>query len=136
MLPRRQLVHLEEKCLDGDAHLGLADALDPFVNSLISPSTRLVGAAVCFPGRTVGLAAGLMLYPCPALVFHYWRVLKDPFPGLITPPLSNAIRKIRIHMPCGKRKWHGDVQISKACSAGLYVLLRALITIWPNFGPK
>ena len=34
------------------------------------PYTRLVGAAVRFPGRTGGMAAGLVLDPCLALLSH------------------------------------------------------------------
>ena len=36
-LPRRQLVHLEYQCLDGDAHLGRADALDQIFHGLVVP---------------------------------------------------------------------------------------------------
>ena len=97
-----------------------------------SPWTRLVGAAARFPGRTDGLTAGMVLYPCLALVSRYWKVLKEPFPGLFTPPFPKAIRKSRIHMLFGAPKRHGDGQMPKACSAGLYVLLRALITRWPK----
>ena len=100
-----------------------------------SPSTRLVGDTALFPGHTGGMAAGLVLDPCLALVSSCWRVLKEPVPGLFVPPLIKATRKSRIHIPCGAPKRHGDGQISKACSSGLYVLLSALITRWLNFGP-
>ena len=37
LLPRRRLVHLEEQCLDGYAHLGLSDALEQLVHGLVVP---------------------------------------------------------------------------------------------------
>ena len=104
--------------------------------ALLSPSTRLVGAAAHFPGRTGGLAAGLVLDPCLALVSRCWQLLKETFPVLFTSPLPKAVSKSRIHMLLGAPKRNVDSQISKACSVGLYVPLRALITRWPNFGPR
>ena len=98
--------------------------------ALSSPSTRLVYAAARFRGRTGGLAAGLVLDPCLALLSRCWQVLKEPVTGLFTIPLQKAISKCRIHMPCSAMKRHGEGHILKACSTSLYVLLKALITIW------
>ena len=75
MLPQQRIVHMEEQCLDGDAHLGLSDALDQIFHGLVVPIEE---AGWC----------------CRALPRLHWRsggrAGARPLPGLIVPLLAGV----------------------------------------------